>query len=84
MAQKISPFLWFDTQAEEAAKFYVSVWYSCIGVGRFGAHSNRLRRVVGIGSELGATNQARQRDPFNVSSMIHPTPMQEYRSSRRW
>ena len=23
---KISPFLWFDTQAEEAAKFYVSVF----------------------------------------------------------
>ena len=24
--QKISPFLWFDNQAEEAAKFYVSVF----------------------------------------------------------
>jgi predicted 3-demethylubiquinone-9 3-methyltransferase (glyoxalase superfamily) len=24
--QKITPFLWFDTQAEEAAKFYVSVF----------------------------------------------------------
>ena len=24
--QKISPFLWFDSQAEEAAKFYVSVF----------------------------------------------------------
>lgn len=24
--QKISPFLWFDTQAEEAAKFYISVF----------------------------------------------------------
>jgi predicted 3-demethylubiquinone-9 3-methyltransferase (glyoxalase superfamily) len=23
--QKISPFLWFDYQAEEAAKFYVSI-----------------------------------------------------------
>ena len=23
---KISPFLWFDNQAEEAAKFYVSVF----------------------------------------------------------
>jgi predicted 3-demethylubiquinone-9 3-methyltransferase (glyoxalase superfamily) len=23
--QKITPFLWFDTQAEEAARFYVSV-----------------------------------------------------------
>jgi predicted 3-demethylubiquinone-9 3-methyltransferase (glyoxalase superfamily) len=25
-AQKITPFLWFDTQAEEAATFYVSVF----------------------------------------------------------
>ena len=24
--QKITPFLWFDSQAEEAAKFYVSVF----------------------------------------------------------
>jgi len=24
--KKITPFLWFDTQAEEAAKFYVSVF----------------------------------------------------------
>jgi len=26
MQQKITPFLWFDNQAEEAAKFYVSVF----------------------------------------------------------
>jgi predicted 3-demethylubiquinone-9 3-methyltransferase (glyoxalase superfamily) len=26
MAQKITPFLWFDGQAEQAAKFYVSVF----------------------------------------------------------
>jgi predicted 3-demethylubiquinone-9 3-methyltransferase (glyoxalase superfamily) len=24
--QKITPFLWFDNQAEDAAKFYVSVF----------------------------------------------------------
>jgi len=24
--QRISPFLWFDTQAEEAARFYVSIF----------------------------------------------------------
>jgi predicted 3-demethylubiquinone-9 3-methyltransferase (glyoxalase superfamily) len=31
--QKITPFLWFDTQAEEAARFYVSVFkHSEIGV----------------------------------------------------
>jgi predicted 3-demethylubiquinone-9 3-methyltransferase (glyoxalase superfamily) len=26
MAQKITPFLWFDSQAEEAANFYVSIF----------------------------------------------------------
>ena len=26
MQQKITPFLWFDTQAEEAANFYVSIF----------------------------------------------------------
>jgi len=26
MIQKITPFLWFDTQAEQAAKFYVSIF----------------------------------------------------------
>ncbi len=26
MSQKITPFLWFDHQAEEAAKFYISVF----------------------------------------------------------
>jgi predicted 3-demethylubiquinone-9 3-methyltransferase (glyoxalase superfamily) len=26
MPQKITPFLWFDTQAEEAANFYVSIF----------------------------------------------------------
>jgi len=37
--QKISPFLWFDTQAEEAAKLYVSVFPNSkiTGVTRYGA-----------------------------------------------
>jgi predicted 3-demethylubiquinone-9 3-methyltransferase (glyoxalase superfamily) len=36
--QKIRPFLWFDTQAEEAAKFYTSIFKnSKIGnIGRYG------------------------------------------------
>jgi predicted 3-demethylubiquinone-9 3-methyltransferase (glyoxalase superfamily) len=38
VAPKISPFLWFDTQAEEAAKFYCSVFpdSSFLGVSRYG------------------------------------------------
>ena len=37
--QKISPFLWFNDQAEEAAKFYVSVFKKnskIVGVARYG------------------------------------------------
>jgi predicted 3-demethylubiquinone-9 3-methyltransferase (glyoxalase superfamily) len=36
--QKIKPFLWFDTQAEEAANFYVSVFKNSkiLGVSRYG------------------------------------------------
>jgi predicted 3-demethylubiquinone-9 3-methyltransferase (glyoxalase superfamily) len=37
--QKITPFLWFDTQAEEAAQFYVSVFKNAkiLDVSRYGA-----------------------------------------------
>jgi predicted 3-demethylubiquinone-9 3-methyltransferase (glyoxalase superfamily) len=36
--QKITPFLWFDNQAEEAAKFYVSIFKNSkiVGVTRYG------------------------------------------------
>lgn len=36
--QKITPFLWFDNQAEEAAKFYVSIFKKSkiLGVTRYG------------------------------------------------
>jgi predicted 3-demethylubiquinone-9 3-methyltransferase (glyoxalase superfamily) len=37
--QKITPFLWFDTQAEEAARFYVSVFKKkakILSVARYG------------------------------------------------
>jgi predicted 3-demethylubiquinone-9 3-methyltransferase (glyoxalase superfamily) len=35
---KIKPFLWFDTQAEEAAKFYVSIFKNSkiVKVARYG------------------------------------------------
>ena len=39
--QKITPFLWFDSQAEEAAKFYVSIFKNSkiVGVVRYGAEA---------------------------------------------
>src|SRR5438270_11386023 len=38
IAQRITPFLWYDTQAEEAASFYVSVFKNSkvLGVVRYG------------------------------------------------
>jgi len=38
IAQRITPFLWYDTQAEEAANFYVSVFKNSkvVGVVRYG------------------------------------------------
>ena len=37
-AQKITPFLWFDDQAEEAVRFYVSIFKNSriVGVTRYG------------------------------------------------
>src|SRR5262245_30654997 len=36
--QKITPFLWFDTEAEEAATFYVSIFTNSkiLGISRYG------------------------------------------------
>ena len=48
--QKITPFLWFDGQAEEAAKFYVSIFKnSKIGtVNRYGDHGPGPKGTVMI------------------------------------
>ena len=45
--QKITPFLWFDNQAEEAAKFYVSIF-----------KNSKIRRIVHYG-EAGAEASGR-------------------------
>lgn len=41
--QRITPFLWFDVQAEEAANFYVSVFKNSriLGVSRYGKEAAR-------------------------------------------
>jgi predicted 3-demethylubiquinone-9 3-methyltransferase (glyoxalase superfamily) len=41
--QKISPFLWFDDQAEEAANYYVSIFKNSaiLGVSRYGEGAPR-------------------------------------------
>ncbi len=43
--QKITPFLWFDNQAEEAAKFYVSTFRNSriVTTARYGDAGPALR-----------------------------------------
>jgi predicted 3-demethylubiquinone-9 3-methyltransferase (glyoxalase superfamily) len=62
-AQKLTPFLWFDTQAEEAAKFYVSVFKkSKLGrVSRYGkagheVHGRPAGSVMTVEFELSGQN----------------------------
>jgi predicted 3-demethylubiquinone-9 3-methyltransferase (glyoxalase superfamily) len=53
--QTISPFLWFDTQAEEAANFYVSIFPNSkiTSVSHYGeAGPGEAGRVMTVGFEL--------------------------------
>lgn len=43
---RISPFLWFDSQAEEAAKFYVSVFKNS-RIGKVARYDNATARAAG-------------------------------------
>jgi len=58
MMQKIKPFLWFDTQAEEAAKFYCSIFKDSkiLNVERYpeGAPGGMGGRVMIVNFELEA------------------------------
>jgi predicted 3-demethylubiquinone-9 3-methyltransferase (glyoxalase superfamily) len=64
MPRKISPMLWFDDQAEEAAKFYVSVFPNSeiVGVDRYGEGGMRPAGMVMLvsfrlaGQEFAALN----------------------------
>jgi predicted 3-demethylubiquinone-9 3-methyltransferase (glyoxalase superfamily) len=44
--QKITPFLWFDDQAEEAAKFYTSVFKNS-GVGKITRYGEAAEKAAG-------------------------------------
>lgn len=44
--QKISPFLWFDSQAEEAAQFYVSVFKNS-KIGKITRYPNEAAKRIG-------------------------------------
>ena len=54
MSQKITPNLWFDTEAEEAAEFYVSVFKNSriVNVTRYPEGSDRAGTVLTVEWEL--------------------------------
>jgi len=43
--QKITPFLWFDNQAEEAVKFYTSIFKNS-KVGKIARYTKREKRFL--------------------------------------
>jgi len=46
LAQKITPFLWFDHQAEEAARFYASIFKKS-KIGRITRYGEEAKRTTG-------------------------------------
>jgi predicted 3-demethylubiquinone-9 3-methyltransferase (glyoxalase superfamily) len=68
--QKITPFLWFDTQAEEAAKFYVSLFKNSriTSVTRYGPGAPRP-----AGSVMSVTFQLKGQDFYALNGGPHYT-----------
>ena len=54
-AQKITPFLWFDNQAEEAAKFYVSIF--------------KNSKIVNVSRYTEAGKEAHERPPGSAMTV---------------
>jgi len=63
MLQKIKPFPWFDTQAEEAVKFYCSIFKDSksLNVERYpaGAPGGMAGRVMIVNFELKGSRSSR-------------------------
>ena len=49
MVQRITPFLWFDHQAEEAAKFYTSI-FSNSSIGKIARYGKEGEKIAGRAS----------------------------------
>ena len=51
--QKITPFLWFDNNAEEAAKSYISIFKNSkiIDIAHYGESTRGLRKTRGNGND---------------------------------
>src|SRR5690349_2504515 len=78
--QKISPFLWFDTQAEEAANFYVSVFKNS-SMGAVSRYPDNIPDVPGMPNPAGKVMTA----SFNLDGLdftaLNAGPMFKFNES---
>src|SRR5712691_2207326 len=72
--QKITPFLWFDDQAEEAANFYVSIFSARGGSGAGGS----ITRIVDVARYGNAGAQASGRPEGSVMTVTFQLEGQEF------
>ena len=65
--QKISPFLWFDTEAEQAAKFYTSIFKKSkiVGITRYPNVGQKIGRKPGSVMTVGFTIEGQRFTALN-------------------
>ena len=73
MQQRITPFLWFEDQAEEAARFYVSVFSN-----RGAAGAGRETRIVDVARYGEAGAQASGRPEGSVMTVTFQLDGQDF------
>ena len=78
--QKITPFLWFDNQAEEAVKFYTSIFKNS-RIGKIARYDEAGEKVSGRPKGSVMTVESRSRDRNSWRSMAVPisNSMKPYR-----
>ena len=84
MGQKITPFLWFDSEAEEAAQLYTSVFPNSriVGVSRYGeAGPGTAGSVMTV--ELRARREAVRRAERRARVHASPKPCRSRSTARR-
>ena len=67
--QKITPFLWFDSNAEEAVNFYLSVFKNSKVVGTSRGESVECREVTNAASQHLAADGACMQQPITKNGL---------------